>query len=92
VLAACLRAAAAWAAWVVWISKSNRSELVQIRKARQRCRAFLLWSQQLEHFSAKWNPVSRKKMLLTNNFARILFANRVSTFAEYALNAEGLLN
>jgi len=40
------------------------------------------WSQQPEHFPAKWNPVSRKKMLLTNNFARILFAKPVSTFAE----------
>jgi chaperonin GroEL (HSP60 family) len=28
------------AAWAVWTSKSNRSELVQIRNARQRCRAF----------------------------------------------------
>jgi len=27
--------------------------------------SFLLWSQQLEHFPAKWNPVSRKEMLLT---------------------------
>jgi len=32
---------AAAAAWVVWTSKSNQSELVQIRKARQQCRAFL---------------------------------------------------
>jgi putative SOS response-associated peptidase YedK len=28
-------------------------------------------------FSAKWNPASRKKVLLTNNFAHILFANPV---------------
>src|SRR5712672_3278859 len=37
-----------------------------------------------EHFPAKWHPVSRKKMLLTNKW-RIPFAKPVPTFAEYAL-------
>jgi hypothetical protein len=40
-------------------------------------------------FLAKWNPARRKEVLLTNNFARILFAKPASTFAEFALSAEG---
>ncbi len=30
----------------------------------------------LEHFSAKWNPVSRKKMLVTNNLRVCYSQNR----------------
>jgi hypothetical protein len=48
-----------------------------------------------EHFPAKWNPVSRKKMLLTNNLRVFCSQNRYSpsdqvrghAFAEYALAA-----
>jgi len=48
----------AWAAWVAWTSKPIVPKLVQIRKARQRLPGLLLWSQQLEQFPAKWNPVT----------------------------------
>jgi hypothetical protein len=40
--------------------------------------------QRLEHFPAKSNPVSRKKMLSSSRLAHIPIAKPVLTFADYA--------